>query len=196
MFWELSNKLACLMIPEAEEEDKEVYSYGIWILLTTIFNTLEILFLGVILHRFLESLIYLFVLMVLRTYTGGYHANTSMKCNILVIGFFLLNLLGEQCLVRMDNKGMVYTVLLLSELVIWNKAPIENDNKPLSEKEKVNYRRYSIILSLGVCMTVVFLGDRYERQMVFMALSMGMVALTMLLELILERRRMNNEQEC
>lgn len=189
MFWKLAEKISYNMVPEADEEDREVYAYGVWILLTTACNVLEILLLGLVFGCLTESVIYLLVLMVLRSYTGGYHASTSGKCNLMVIGFYLINIVLGKCLAKADSLLLVGVILLAVEVLIWKKAPVEHENKPLTDTEKVRYRRYSILLSAGVCVAVLCLYNRYRFPMAYMAVTMLMVGGMMLLELGLQKKR-------
>lgn len=188
MIWKLSNSIACFLVPDCEEEDKEIYSYGVWVLLSTIFTSLEVLLLGLVLHSVVESIIYLLILMILRSYTGGYHATTSAKCNMLSIGCFVGSVVLSKGLVMLDSKVVLGIILLAVEIIIFLKAPVEHENKPLSEKEKVQYRRYSIFLSLGICIAVVLLYDRYVQEVTFTVVMMLLVGFMMVLELVLQRK--------
>lgn len=189
MFWKLSNSIACFMLPDASKDDREIYSYGMWILLTTAFTSMEILLLGVLFQCVVESIIYLLVLMILRSYTGGYHATTSRKCNMLSIGCFVGNIVLSKCLVMVNSKGLLGILLLVVEIIIFCKAPVEHENKPLSEKEKVRYRKYSIFLSLVICVAIVLLYKRHVPEATFTVVTMLMVGVMMVLELVLQRKK-------
>lgn len=189
MFWKLSNRITSLILPDSEEDDKEIYRYGLWILITTVFHWLEILLLGLLLHCVTESIIYLLILMVLRSYTGGYHATTSSKCNWLGIGCFIVNVVLSKVIVMIDSKLLMVIILLFVEIIIFWKAPIEHENKPLSDTEKVRYRKYSILLSIGICLLSILLYNRYIYEVSFAVVTMSMVGFMMVLELMLQRMR-------
>lgn len=189
MFWKISKRVAGYLVSGEDENEMEIYTYGVWVLLTTFLSVLEVLFLGFISHCLVESVIYLLILMVLRTYTGGYHASTSGKCNLLVICCFFVNVLLSKMLFYLDNTWITGGILLISMVIILWKAPVEHENKPLSDKEKVRYRRYSIVLSVIICFIVVCLYANCKFQMIYTVASMLMVALMMVVELMLQYRR-------
>ena len=68
---------------ECDENNLDIYKYGIEITLSTILNILIILILSLIYGSFFTGIIFLLVFIPLRKFTGGYHADTYMKCNIV-----------------------------------------------------------------------------------------------------------------
>jgi accessory gene regulator B len=69
----------------AEKEDVEIYQYGIGLFLSTVFNIAAVLAMSLFTGMFAGTVLFLLIFITLRTVTGGYHANTYMKCFIVFI---------------------------------------------------------------------------------------------------------------
>lgn len=82
---------------------------------------------------------------ILRIYAGGYHASSERKCKYLTYASTLICILFI-FKASIEGYGMHCLVAGLVCLIVWN-APVENKNKPLSEKEKKVYKRYSMVIS-------------------------------------------------
>ncbi|MBE6851638.1 MAG: hypothetical protein E7504_07950 [Ruminococcus sp.] len=133
-----------------DSEDIEIYMYGFEIIVSTIFATLIILAIGILLRMVALSILYLIIFSSLRQMTGGYHADTYFKCNLSfgIISFCIL------VLTRILSQDHVYSLnihllfLLFSTLVIIVYAPVENPNKPLDEKQKRKNHICSILSAI------------------------------------------------
>lgn len=65
-----------------EKDNMDIYVYGLDILISGVMGTFVILFAGILFNTVSLSVIYLATMIPIRMYTGGYHADTHMKCNI------------------------------------------------------------------------------------------------------------------
>ena len=64
------------------DEEKEYYRYGIEITISSLLNIILIIGIGIIFRNVFESIIFLSFFMLIRQFTGGYHADTYFKCNL------------------------------------------------------------------------------------------------------------------
>ena len=82
----LSNRVVQYLVHcnsiEDTEEYRDYYQYGVEITISSVLSVAAVLAIGILLHRFFASVLYLFLFMFIRRFTGGYHANTYFKCNI------------------------------------------------------------------------------------------------------------------
>ena len=78
----LSNKII-------SEEYFEVYVYGNELLLSFVLSTSIILVIGLLLNRFIQTLLFLLIFILARRYTGGYHSNTYFKCKLATVTTYL-----------------------------------------------------------------------------------------------------------
>lgn len=122
----------------------EVYVYGTELVLSFIITTALVLIAGFVIGEVMNSMIFLAVFMLLRRFTGGYHANTYLKCKIISISTFLIALFSSHAI---SVRWWMYAVLLVGgNIVIHLLAPVEHPNKPLSDDEKRKFRRFSHVV--------------------------------------------------
>lgn len=81
---------------EVDEEIAEIYKYGIEISVSSLINLFLIIFGGLLLGDLPAGFVFMTLFIFLRSYTGGYHAETYFRCNIaFVCTFFATFLLHE-----------------------------------------------------------------------------------------------------
>ena len=61
-----------------KNKDKDVYQYGIEVLISTAINIMLLLVIGIITKTVLLSICHFLILATIRTLTGGYHASTYL----------------------------------------------------------------------------------------------------------------------
>ena len=66
-----------------DAEDKELYNYGIFMLISHLLFFIVSCVLGLVLKCLLEGIIFYVAFMLIRGYAGGYHASSESKCEIL-----------------------------------------------------------------------------------------------------------------
>ena len=93
----ISRKIAVELVDNEviQQEELEVYEYGILLMLMASLTSICILCIGVILHKILFTIIFLGALIHLRHYLGGYHACCFSVCFCLSclsygVGLFIL----------------------------------------------------------------------------------------------------------
>lgn len=112
-------------------DELDVYQYGFEIVISTILGFLLTVIIGIVLHMFVLSLLYYAIFVFIRQMTGGYHAKTYFRCNLvftivsfLTLGITKLSLLSEQYSIL--NHALFLVAAVLTILIY---APVENPNK-------------------------------------------------------------------
>ena len=164
MLKRLSNKITKKLVDinVIEEADSELYEYGFWQGGVLFFNFLTVVLLGILFNMLLESIIFLIFYGVLRTIAGGYHARTQHVCYILSV---LLMIVVLTILKTFPWNIILCCVLtVLSILVIFILAPVQDENKLLDETEKRFFKKLSRIISLlyGFIIFLLFLFNKNE----------------------------------
>ena len=122
----------------------DIYIYGFELLISFFFSTIGVLIIGIILGRFLQTLMFLATFILLRSFTGGYHANTYAVCSIVTFSLFgIVLLLAEFVFVPLylyPILGLIGTIIM-----VW-QVPIEHPNKKLSDDQKRKYKVISLVL--------------------------------------------------
>ncbi len=147
--WSIVNEL----IPES---DRELYQYAYESLISHITYISTLLVFGWLFGLVLESLVYFVFIFALRIYTGGFHQNSKFKCFITSVGAYLLIPLIAPLL--QSQVLFLWVLLILSDLFILVRTPIESKNKPLSDKEfaRCKFRSRIILLLENLAILAMF----------------------------------------
>lgn len=124
----------------------DIYIYGFELLISFFFSTIGVLIIGIILGRFLQTLMFLATFILLRSFTGGYHASTYAVCSLVTFSLFgVVLLLTEFAFVPL----YLYLILgLVGTAIMLLLVPIEHPNKKLSDDQKRKYKVISLVLFL------------------------------------------------
>ena len=126
-------------------EDKKLYEYGLKQIASTLANVATTLIIGFIFGMVWESILFMVSYIPLRSYAGGYHARTPLRCYI----FSVILTVGVLLTVRYMPHDMILVgaLILISGILLFVFAPIGDENKPLDEVEiKVFKRRARLVL--------------------------------------------------
>lgn len=153
----MERRIADFLIAQAiiHEKDKELYIYGLNKLKGIVINISMTILMGVLLDMVIESILFLIVYIPLRRYVGGYHAPSPVSCFILSTVLVAAVLLGIKYVPV--NFYVVVTMLILSGLIIFVKAPVESKNRALSSNEKRVFRKRAR-LTLSVYSAIALFG--------------------------------------
>ena len=138
------------VIPEAEID---IYIYGYETVILGFIDFLIVLAVGFIFNKMITMLIFFAMFISVRLYTGGYHANTVLKCKMVFISICI----SVSLLSGFKFPYYLYIFIMLLYLITsFFLAPIENYNKPLTSEEQTKYRRISITMSMFWSIAAVF----------------------------------------
>ena len=81
MITSISKKLASYLSRKniIDKDKKEIYQYGYEVLISGLIGFAIVIILGILMNRFIESLLFLGVFVPVRQLTGGYHADSDRK---------------------------------------------------------------------------------------------------------------------
>lgn len=137
-----------------EEEDRELYEYAAYSLLITISPLLLSVIFGIVMGRLIQSIILIIPFMVIRKFSGGYHAKQAFVCFIWSSLLLILCIYLSSCIKCNLLLGIV-TIWALISLIVF--SPIDSENRRLSQKEKKKYKTISSILAIIFCyFSVIF----------------------------------------
>lgn len=136
-------------------EDAEIYIYGINQILMYSINISSALIIGLIFGKFFEAAVFIVAYCSLRSFAGGYHAKTPLRCYVFSVIMLIIVLVGIKYLYL--TGWMYYVVLLAAALVVIVLSPVEDKNKPLDEIEHKIYKKRAIIIAaVEIAVSVVF----------------------------------------
>lgn len=119
-----------------EQKHLDFYRYGLEVTISTVLNFVLILLIGITTQHFIESFVFLFTFVLLRTCAGGYHANTYFGCNLIMCTSFLCLIIIYDFIIAKINFSfaIISFVLFLSIAVAF--CPVEHINKPINNENK------------------------------------------------------------
>lgn len=178
---------------KVDQKHEDVYKYGIEITVSNVLNICLVMLAAVLLKSPLSGVCHLVCLILLRSFCGGYHANSYFKCNSLMVIFFIISYFGGKLLVyfNLTSFQLMAILLMLAFLPIYAFAPVKNKHKPLSERKAKKCRILSItvyiILSLlGLYLT--FFGYLYGSIIIVTLIE---ISGAVLVEIYMQRRHSN-----
>lgn len=130
------------------DEFADVYQYGFELLLSFLISTGLVIIAGIIVNRFIETLVFLIVFISLRSFTGGFHAMKYWICTVSTFGVYSLVMFVSSYV--SVNFYEFYILFLIGSIILYIKAPVENPNKELTKKQKSKYKWISLALFFGL----------------------------------------------
>lgn len=181
MFRNISEKITnqLLRTDVIEYDDFEIYQFGLEQMLATALNILTTIILGIVLGEIWKSITFVLAFMLLRTYAGGYHSSTPLRCYLLTASI-IAAVLSVIKYVRIDSFICI-GLLIISSVIILVLTPVESKNKPLDSIECVVYRRKAVTIwcietmSAVTFMAIGFKGIAISIVMAFMVLGISLI---------------------
>lgn len=167
-----------------KKEDSEIYQYGNEIVISSLLDFFILLAFAIAFKDFINVFLFWIVFFILRKFGGGYHANTYLKCKIVFsVNIFIV-------MIIMHNFKYVYNIYLLILMTaftcisVFILAPVDNENKPLSENEKrINALKCRTFLVI-ICILSFVLFDYCREISLILVLSHFSVAFAMIFEVV------------
>lgn len=136
-----------------EKDEIDLYEYAVYCFIITIAPLIMALLCSAMIGGIKQCISILIPFMLLRQYSGGYHAKNVWFCmissflTIIILVWIAMN----------DIGGIVHwSLLAVSVIVIIKSSPIESDNRKLDEKEKVEYhKKAKIILFVFLMLEII-----------------------------------------
>lgn len=133
----LSRKVARSLVENGNisKEHEAVYQYAFQSVLILGINVLLSLLIGILLDRVIYCIVYLCVIIPLRSNAGGYHASNLVVCYVLSFISMITTLLMA------DKIGFYWMIALAivavaSAVLIFIYAPLDTENRRLDDDEK------------------------------------------------------------
>jgi len=138
------------------DDEKELYEYGIFILLSYLFYSFFTITCGFALKCIGSSIAFYFTFQIIRKFAGGYHALTETRCEILS----MISILAVIVLIRLsktyDYQIALIIITALSAVCIFSLCPLDTKEKPLTKEEFKRFRRCSMF-TLTIISAIIIL---------------------------------------
>lgn len=184
----------CLLHNDIIEGEKlDIYIYGFEVMISSISGFTIALILGFAFSQPLECILFLITFVSMRSYCGGYHADTYLKCNSI----FAVTITAVMLLFKFVPQYPIYIhfwigVFSLGTVIIF--APVENKFKPLDIKTKKKCKWISILLTVLFSSGAVLLDDMFSCFSVVIDTALLVVAVSVMIEII-RKQGEHNERD-
>lgn len=172
------------------EEYREVYQYGLELMISSLIGILLISIVGIIFFSIVDSLIFIIVFCLVRSRSGGYHANSYLKCNITTVATFAASALIAY---NVSIPELSFSIVaIVGFIILLLLSPIENEYKPIDKEDRPKHKILSIILFEGFAIFSFLLFEFYSIES-----KMIISTLTLILAFVLigHIKQKNNERE-
>ena len=146
------NKIATILTKKLisnktiNEEMFDIYVYGFELLISFLFSTTLVIICGVILNRLSQTIAFLCVFILLRSFTGGYHAKTYFFCSFVTLLTYGMVLLVSSFIQVSLMHYLLILIIGIILLIVF--APIKHPNKTTLPKQRLRHKIISIIMFL------------------------------------------------
>ncbi len=135
-----------------DAEDKEIYDYGLKQGMIIVLNAITTIMIGSLFGMLSETIVFSIAYIPLRSYVGGYHAKTQLRCYLLSVLLIICVLFAIENILW--TSSIVLGLTFISGIIIFILAPMEDSNKPLDSIEKKVFR---------VRTRIIFLKERFRK---------------------------------
>ena len=175
MIARLSKRMASFFVRNEviKSEDEEVYEYGLQLLLSTLFNGIIALVLAIISGTLWQCICYLAVFILIRKSAGGFHAKTHLRCCCILAVVLSLFIVFIKFVLTNIYTAITALAVVFSVAVILLFAPLEHENKPISDKDKKRLRKISVIYAILISFVISLLFITNMKE-IMVCLALGM----------------------
>lgn len=137
-----------------KKEDRELYEYAIYIVVLTCMPLMVFFLACLFLGTLTEGMLFLFTFMVIRKFSGGYHAKRAEIC------FFLSSVILIVTMTVIDHIAYSRILFILTSaaaMIIMVFCPVDSENRRLDQEEHSQYKKVSCLLTVAGWSISIFL---------------------------------------
>lgn len=154
-----------------KQEDYDLYYYASYSLILTIFPIGMAFIVGGIMGVTINALLLILPFVVIRKYSGGYHAKSSKMCMFFSVVILVIFTRLSSLVIWNSYFKLVVLVAIISLSIV---SPIDSINKKLTLDEKRKYKKITMCL-LGLLLLLIFVFDRLHMQQTAVCVSLGII---------------------
>ena len=143
--------IRCDAIQEAE---RELYEYAVYSIFLTLSPVLFAIGFGFLFGAVGQSLLIILPFIVIRKFSGGYHAKRAGTCFISSSLLLVLCIFLSFCI---ECSWILVVITILSAVSLIYFSPLENENRLLSREEQVRYKKITVLIVVGFIIVELFL---------------------------------------
>ena len=137
-----------------EDEQEEIYRFGLECLFLKTINFLSYILIAILLAKLNEFIFIMLTFVPLRRSAGGYHAQTRIKCYFLSSVVLVMALL----MCNFTEKISIWFIILAcANIVFLLLAPVDHENKRMGREEKNYFKKKTRIIIVLIDVIVLVL---------------------------------------
>lgn len=135
-------------------EDRELYEYAVYSLILTVSPLVLVMIMGGLMGRMREGIVLIIPFMVIRKFSGGYHAKHDWACLLSSCGLLFLCVCAAS---RITCSMELCIVTFAAAAGLCILSPVDSENRRLMPEEKRRYKKTTCVLAAAFAMLFVFL---------------------------------------
>ena len=149
----ISNQIAFFLSSNKiiSKNDEPVYAYGAELILANMVSWLTFVVIGIVSRQLIYVCVFSVCFLVLRTYAGGYHANTRLGCYLISLFTTVIVALNAAYMPASMQKNSYIVLLLVSNLLLLRLTPVQTIVNPKTDEElksnKKNLLKWLIVIN-------------------------------------------------
>lgn len=160
------------------EEEAEIYRYGYLILFEWGINLIIAGLIGILTKALQTTLIFLLSVIPLRSFAGGYHASTPLRCAVISNAalVFVIGLSEWLAFIQFPSWGFFLCEMVLAGYYVCC-APADSLTKPLSNRERQVYAIYARVFYAVelIIMAILYAAGRKKNSITIMLVHVAVV---------------------
>lgn len=179
---------------EGSEFSYDVYRYSFLLLLEMTAGGLTGIFMAMYMGVFVEAIIFIGVFFLLRSYAGGLHLETFLKCYLASTGILLIAFLLIKHWKAEFYLSFLLILLFGGILIVSNGC--NSKNRSVSSEESVYFKKKLLwTMALTSCLYLVFAVIGYDRCSLAVSLAVTISGLLLVLgKMLLVLGKIKNEK--
>ncbi len=178
MFIRLSQRIVRHCCKGEGSDENELYIFGVNQFLNMLLNILTALFIGILFGETLRIILFMLAYVPLRSYAGGWHSRTPLRCYIFSVIMLIVVSIGMKYL--SVAEWIYYVILAVATLIVFVLSPVEDRNKPLDEIEYKVFKKRTMLITAAE-LTVALLLKLLTLDNLFVAVIYSFVVLSLML---------------
>lgn len=158
-----------------KSSERELYEYAIYSFLISFIPLVIFLIASGAIGMLLEGMLIIFPFMIIRKFSGGYHAKYACVCLIVSTGLLGICLYGA---IHSSNSWILHALSVVAGISITINSPIDSDNRKLTKIEIKRYKYITCLIVAVMLLIYITLGIfQIERYSICIADSLILTAL-------------------
>ena len=141
----LTNGITDILIESGavSEKERHIYHYCVEGLIEMGGNLLLTVIIGILAGKLLETILFLLIIIPLRSIAGGFHAESGRVCFVISLLIYILTIFTADVMTVNLNSGFSLWLFAIGITIILILSPVDCKNKRQSAEEKKRNKKRS-----------------------------------------------------